>query len=103
MGKTKAAGGTPNPMCASRNGRLVCRLHDGRRFDDADSLDRSSLEAARLMLARAAAVREDVPNLQVLFARASELTNGRSGSTKTAPNPATSAGAAPATNVTSVA
>ncbi len=53
-------------------------------LDDADSLDRSSLEAARLMLTRAAAVREDVPNLQVLYARANELTNGDAASARDA-------------------
>ena len=49
-----------------------------------ESIDRSSLEAARLVLSRAAAVREDIPNLQVLYARANELTNGDAGSARDA-------------------
>ena len=78
IGKTKAAGGIPKSDAApaATGDWLADYMMGATLLDDADSLDRSSLEAARLMLTRAAAVREDVPNLQVLYARANELTNG---------------------------
>ena len=86
IGKTKAAGGTPKSDAApaATGDWFADYMMGATLLDDADSLDRSSLEAARLMLARAAAVREDVPNLQVLYARANELTNGDAASARDA-------------------
>ncbi len=86
MGKTKAAGGIPKSDAApaATGDWFADYMMGATLLDDADSLDRSSLEAARLMLTRAAAVREDVPNLQVLYARANELTNGDAASARDA-------------------
>ena len=86
IGKTKAAGGIPKSDAApaATGDWFADYMMGATLLDDADSLDRSSLEAARLMLARAAAVREDVPNLQVLYARANELTNGDAASARDA-------------------
>jgi len=86
LGKTKAAGGTPRSDAApaATGDWFADYMMGATLLDDADRIDRSSLEAARLLLARAAAVREDVPNLQVLYARANELTNGDAASARDA-------------------
>jgi hypothetical protein len=86
IGKSKAAGGIPKSDAApaATGDWFADYMMGATLLDDADGLDRSSLEAARLMLTRAAAVREDVPNLQVLYARANELTNGDAASARDA-------------------
>jgi len=86
IGKTKAAGGVPKSEAApaATGDWFADYMMGATMLDEAGSLDRSSLEAARLMLARAVAVREDVPNLQVLYARANELTNGDAASERDA-------------------